>query len=73
MSISPHALETLVHQHILFWDFLRRTFASAVFAGHEKVIGSTKGRKRTATGFRQTEKSGETVVSKDVFEAKTTN
>ena len=35
MSISPHASETLVHWHILFWDFLHRVLASVAFAGYE--------------------------------------
>jgi len=34
-----------------------------------RTIGSTRGRKRTATGLRQAEKHRETVASKDVFEA----
>jgi len=33
------------------------------------MIGSTEGRKKTATGFQQAEKSRGTVASGDVFEA----
>ena len=73
MLISPHVSETLVHWHTLLQDFLHRALTSVIFVGHGRTIGSTKGRKRTTTGFRQAEKSGETVVSKDVVEAETTN
>jgi len=36
------------------------------------MIGSTKGRRKNAIGFRQAEKSKGTVASGDVFEAETT-
>ena len=51
MSISPHALETLVHQHILFRDFLCRALASVVFADHEEWLDLRKEEEKTAIGF----------------------
>jgi len=37
------------------------------------MIGSTKGRRKTATGLWQAEKSKGTVAGGDVFEAETTD
>ena len=35
MSILPHALEALVHRHVLLWDLLRCVLATVLLAGHE--------------------------------------
>ena len=51
MSISPHALETLVHRHILLQDFLRRAFASVIFAGHGGRLDLRKGEREPLQGF----------------------
>ena len=71
MSTSPHALETLVHWHTLLRNFLHRALTSVVFAGHDGWLVLRKGKRKTATGLRQAEKSKGTVASGDVFEAET--
>ena len=35
MLISPHASESLLHQHVLLRDLLRRALAAVLLAGHE--------------------------------------
>ena len=51
MSISPHASETLIHRHSLFWDFLRRALASVIFFGHEERLDLRKGERELLQGF----------------------
>ena len=35
MSISPHALEALVHRHVLLQNLLRHVLAAVLLVGHE--------------------------------------
>ena len=65
--ILPHTSKAVVHQHVLLWNLLRRTFASVVLAGHWIY---KKGKKAT-TEFARVEKYKGTraVVNVDVFEA----
>ena len=72
MSLLPHVPETLVHQRILFRDFLYCALASVVFAGHEERLDLREGEGKIATGFRQVEKGKGIVASGDVFEVETT-
>ena len=70
MSISPHALEALVHWHILLWDLLCRTLAAVILTNHEIDWIYRKGG-RPLWSFAKAEKCKEigAVASVDVFEA----
>ena len=70
MSISPHASEALIHQHVLLQNLLRRALATVLLAGHEVDRIYRKGG-RPLWSFAKTEKCKRigAVASVDVFKA----
>ena len=70
MSISPHALEALVHWHVLLRNLLRRALAVVLLASHEVDQIYRKGGRPLQSSMR-VEKSKETgsVTSADVIKA----
>ena len=69
MLISPHALEVLVHRHILFQDLLCRVLVAVLLAGHEVDQIYRKGGRLLQSSARAEKCKGTgAVASVDVFE-----
>ena len=71
MLISPHALEALIHQHVLLRNLLRRALAAVLLAGHEvDRIYRKRGRPLQSSVRAKKSKETGTVASADVFKAR---